>query len=156
MDGRAQTLCVHRRPQPGGRGLLPIVIAVVVGAWPGEAAEPAQPRGSEAADRYGYSPDHPIKVGGVTEGRGPRNERDFLQRLRGPNGERVRHRRLQSCCFFKTPNGPIGQGGLLDRYEVAHDGLKELVILYLNMYDHAKPRAPEGFTLQPDPVGPQT
>lgn len=95
---------------------------------------------------YGYSPSYPIKVGDGDFKNGARNERIFLSSLRGPNGEKVSFKRLGSCCEFKTPNGFLG-GGLLDRYEVFYEGLKEPKILYLNMYDPGDIVPPEGFIL---------
>jgi len=76
---------------------------------------------------------------------GPRNEREYLKRLRGPNGELVRFHRLGSCCPFESKNGFMGNG-LLDRYEVQIDGKSTTRILYLNMYNSGRYYAPEGFT----------
>ena len=38
---------------------------------------------------YGFNQNNPIKVGGMKESSGPKNERRFLNALRGPNGEKV-------------------------------------------------------------------
>jgi hypothetical protein len=90
---------------------------------------------------YGYTPEDPIKVGG-----GPQGEREYLQYLRGPEGQRLQFRRRGSCCGFKDPSLPMG-GGLLDMYEVTYEGLEEPVTLYLDMYRREDPRAPAGFRL---------
>lgn len=90
---------------------------------------------------YGYESNHKtsIKVGSV------KNQYAYLKALRGPNGERVQYNRQGSCCAFKYKRGMLGKG-LLDRYEVYYDGLKEPIILYLNGYEFENPKAPVGFT----------
>lgn len=91
---------------------------------------------------YGYSEKNPIKVGGISDG--PRNEINYLNSLTGPNGERIWFNRSGSCCQFETKNSPFG-AGMLDKYKVTYEGKKDTVVLYLNMYDKADLRAPEGF-----------
>ncbi len=94
---------------------------------------------------YGYTQENPIKVGGYSENDGPDNERRYLNSIHGPNGEIISYTREGSCCFFRTPNGMDGVG-LLDRFKITYEGLKEPVFLYLNMYDYEMPEAPYGFT----------
>lgn len=94
---------------------------------------------------YGYSEKNPIKVGGVNDG--PRNERAYLNRLTGPNGESLTYERLGSCCMFNTRNSSFGSG-MLDRYEITIEGDSIKKILYLNMYDKGKLYAPKGFLLK--------
>jgi hypothetical protein len=94
---------------------------------------------------YGYSEKNPIKVGGINDG--PKNERAYLNRLTGLNGEKVTYERKGSCCMFETANSPYG-GGMLDKYEVTIEGSSEKKILYLNMYDEGKLYAPKGFILK--------
>jgi hypothetical protein len=115
-----------------------------------EASGPTPEAAAQAAERvasaqkpsgYGYTPEDPIKVGG-----GPRGEHEYLQWLRGPEGQRLRYKRLGSCCGFTDPSLPLG-GGLLDMYEVTYDGLEKPVTLYLDMYRREDPRAPAGFRL---------
>jgi hypothetical protein len=93
-------------------------------------------------NEYGYSQKDPIKVGGFSEG--PKNERNYLNSLSGPNGERIWFNRSGSCCQFETKNSPYG-GGMLDVYKVTYEGKKDTVTLYLNMYDKATLKAPKGF-----------
>ena len=97
---------------------------------------------TKSNDDYGYSQKNPIKVGGFSDG--PRNEINYLNSLSGPKGERIWFSRSGSCCQFKTKNSPFG-GGMLDIYRVTYEGKKDTVTLYLNMYDKATLRAPEGF-----------
>lgn len=91
--------------------------------------------------KYGYEPNHKtsIKVGRIE------NEQAYLKALRGPNGESVQFRRWSSCCEFKSKSAAFGKG-LLDKYEVYYQGLKEPIILYVNGYDYENPEAPFGFT----------
>ena len=95
---------------------------------------------------YGYSKSNPIKVGGIKEQSGPRNERRFLNALLGPNGEKVSYFRAGSCCPFKTRNGLIDNTGMLDRYRVSWVGAKDTVDIYINMYDAGELKVPVGFT----------
>ncbi|MFY0567957.1 hypothetical protein ACN28E_29570 [Archangium lansingense] len=90
---------------------------------------------------YGYTQEDPIKVGG-----GPAGEHEYLQYLRGPEGQPLSFERLGSCCGFEDPSLPFG-GGMLDMYEVTYEGLKKPVTLYLDMYRRQEPRAPAGFRL---------
>lgn len=96
---------------------------------------------------YGYTEKNPIKVGGVSNQEGPLNERRFLNALAGPNGENIKYTRLGSCCPFKTSRGFDGKG-LLDKYEITYDGLKEPIILYINMYDSDVLQVPVGFKIK--------
>jgi len=94
-----------------------------------------------ADKKYGYEPDHKtsIKVGKIE------NEQAYLKALRGPGGEQVQFRRISSCCNFKSKSAAFGKG-VLDKYEVYYQGLKEPFILYLNGYEYENPKAPAGFT----------
>lgn len=94
---------------------------------------------------YGYTEENPVKVGGFNEKSGPAKERAFLNALLGPDGQELTYKRLGSCCPFETPNGIAGYG-LLDMYEIEYEGLKEPIILYLNMYDSEELYVPVGFT----------
>jgi hypothetical protein len=100
-------------------------------------------------DTYGFSPENPIHVGG-----GPAGQHEFLDALRGPDGQPVAWRRLGSCCEFETPNGVMGYG-LLDMYEVLYEGLERPVILYLDMYDAEAVYAPTGFLLSSEEGAPE-
>lgn len=96
---------------------------------------------------YGYTQKNAIAVGGgITSG--ARNEQLFMNALNGPNGEKISYNRRGSCCMFKTPNGLMGDSGLLDIYEVTWDGLAKPIVLYINMYDPGELKAPKGFTFK--------
>lgn len=102
----------------------------------------------ELVPHYGYSEETPILVGGEDLNKGPARQREYLEKLTGPNGEEIFYERVGSCCGFETENSPFG-GGLLDQYKVTYPGLEVPVILYLNMYDPPKGELlpPEGFIL---------
>lgn len=93
---------------------------------------------------YGFDQKNPVKVGGLTTD-GVINERRFLNALVGLNGEEVRYQRGGSCCSFKTPNGLIGNGGLLDVYRVYKVGTKDTLNIYINLYDTGDLKIPVGF-----------
>lgn len=94
--------------------------------------------------RYGYGEINPIKVGGVSKGGGPQEERDYLNSLSGPNGENLSFYRIGSCCPFDSKNSPFGSG-MLDMYSVTYEGKGDTVVLYINMYDEDVLYAPDGF-----------
>ena len=91
---------------------------------------------------YGYTQKNPIKVGGDLNG--PVNERKYLNSLSGPNGERVFFNRQGSCCPFDSKNSSFG-GGMLDKYSVYYEGIKDTATFYINMYDKERLKAPIGF-----------
>lgn len=95
-------------------------------------------------ESYGYQESNPVKVGGAKENAGPKNERRFLNALSGPNGEELKYFRAGSCCPFKTPNGLLGNTGLLDRYRVYWEGSKDTLDIYINMYDEGDLKIPVG------------
>lgn len=97
-----------------------------------------------ASADYGYSESNAIKVGGGNAG--PAQERAYLNRLTGPNGEKVTYVRAGSCCPFETKNS--AWGGMLDRYIVEIEGDPVKKELYLNMYDKGELYAPKGFVLK--------
>ena len=99
-------------------------------------------------DTYAFSEKNPVRVRGV--GSGPKNERRFLNALLGPNGEVITYVRRGSCRSFKTLNGLAGRG-LLDMYEVRYNGLEKPLIIYINMYNAGKLKAPKGFTYRTQP-----
>lgn len=103
--------------------------------------------GSVSTDEtYGLTPENAVRTGGG-HASGVRNEHRYLRSLTGPYGEELTYNRLGSCCHFETPNG-MGGIGLLDMYEVTYEGLKEPIIIYLDLYDYAPLQAPVGFKIR--------
>jgi hypothetical protein len=109
---------------------------------------PATVIGTISDDRsYGYMASNPIKVGGESEKKGPKNEVLYIHALYGPNGEPIEFERLGSCCPFKTTKGIFGRG-LLDVYVVRYKGQENPIKLYINPYEYENPKVPYGFSMQ--------
>jgi hypothetical protein len=134
-SGCASSSAAERKNEPGSDPGGPAPAATV------QAAEAQVEQSAQKPSGYGYTPEDPIKVG-----EGPKGEHEYLQWLRGPEGQKLRYVRRGSCCGFTDPSLPLG-GGLLDMYEVTYDGLEKPVVLYLDMYRRDDPRAPAGFRL---------
>lgn len=83
---------------------------------------------------YGYTKENPIKVGGDDFG-GPPREREYLDNLAGPNGEKISYSRTGSINFGNT---------ILDAFVIR--GLSKEVTLYIDEYSFTEPQAPVGFT----------
>ncbi|HEX8393103.1 MAG TPA: hypothetical protein VF665_12235 [Longimicrobium sp.] len=120
----------------------------------GNAVRDADPR--EQGDEFGFGRGNPVRVGGAAEN-GAANQRAYLDRLRAPGGQRLRYRRLGSCCHFPSRYSSQGTGAL-DAYEVTYEGQEAPQVIYIDLYTPppATQRAPEGFTLEPDASGPRT
>lgn len=117
---------------------------VVAGEFRPSEGNPV-PQAASSDPTYGYTEGNPIKVG--RQRGGPGAEEAYLRSIAGPAGERVKYKRLGSCCEFETPNGLAGLGGLLDVYEVQYRGIEKPVNLYLNMYDYEQPLVPMGLSV---------
>jgi hypothetical protein len=88
-------------------------------------------------DKYGYSPEQPIQVGGSPV-YGAARQRRYLDTLRGLEGQPVQYKR--------TGQSRGADGTILDAYEVTHAGLAKPVTLYLDWYHFNRQKAPRGFT----------
>ena len=139
--------CATQAPDRGGDSLFLGVTTSKGKATPhgrSDTADAYFPLDVTADDpSYGYSPDNPIRVGGIQQG--PSRERMYLNALMGPNGEPIEYERIGSCCPFSTPNGFKG-GGLLDAFRVTYEGHASPITLYINFYDESPLRIPDGFT----------
>ena len=96
---------------------------------------------------YGFSPDNPIQVGSNQLSDGPERELIYLLTLRGPNGEEV---------FYTRQSPEFNQAGtIVDPYLVEHDGIKEPLTLYFDLYTYTLLLVPLGFTCEaPFPIQP--
>ena len=83
---------------------------------------------------YGYTVDHPIKIGG-DESEGSNREQEYMSGLLGPRGEVVGYYLSESI----EKNGAI-----LDKYVVSYKNNTK--VLYMDMYNYDNPRIPFGFT----------
>jgi hypothetical protein len=104
-----------------------------------------------SGEAYAYTPEQAVQVGGGAMFVASR-ERRYLDALRGPAGEPIQYKRMNS------QESPDGQS-ILDRYEVTYEGAEKPAVLYLDAY-HFDDRllAPKGFTcavaIALDPPGP--
>lgn len=119
--------------------MQPLVLALAAAI--AQAGPPAASSSCAVADdtSYAFTREQPVQVGGGAMYVAAR-ERRFLDALRGPGGEAVRHRRTGSL-----------QGSdertILDRYELTYEGLEKPAVLYLDAYHYDDEiRAPKGFT----------
>lgn len=87
-------------------------------------------------ESYGYTKENAIRVGGDAFG-GPAREREYLDTLRGPDGQVISYEREGSLPFEDT---------ILDAYIVTYAGLDEPARLYLDEYSFEDLFAPVGFT----------
>ncbi len=95
---------------------------------------------------YGFSSDHPVKVGNGPDG-GTANERAYLELLRDAKGKPVHYEKIGTCCGYKSDNAPKGLA-LLDRYQMIFtnaDGEQKTVYVYFSFYDYDEPQILFGF-----------
>ncbi|HYI12163.1 MAG TPA: hypothetical protein VEK57_24125 [Thermoanaerobaculia bacterium] len=85
---------------------------------------------------YGYSEANPVKIGGGL-GQGADRTYQFLNALRGPNGEAVRYDRSGSSFAGEV---------LLDVFTVTYPGLDQPRTLYFNWYEEGQAMVPVGLT----------
>ena len=104
-----------------------------------------------ASADYGYSPEHPVKVGGLSADGlrdGPKSSQTYLNSLAGSNGESLSYVRRGSCCPFTNPELPLG-GGLLDVYELTFAGAEQSITVYINVHETGELAIPKGLTAAP-------
>jgi hypothetical protein len=97
--------------------------------------------------RYGYDKDYPINVFYYSTKNDSINQERFLNALSGPKGEQISFKKLESCCPFPTKRSEMG-AGFLDVYEIKWEGLKNPIILYMNIYEKGYLKVPVGFGLK--------
>ncbi len=97
-----------------------------------------------AADSsYGFTSENPVCVGGIKDENAIAPTYYYMNALQGPNGEKIKFFRYGSCCSFDTPNGIIGNGGLLDRYGIYWED-SDTLSLFINIYDEGNLFVPIG------------
>lgn len=105
-------------------------------------------RNTSSDPEYGYTQEKPIKLGGfMVNSKYAGKHSEYFEGLMGPHGEQVQVERLGSCCMFEDDSLELG-GGLLDRYQLSYEGLKQPMIIYVNLYQFERPMAPQGFILE--------
>lgn len=86
---------------------------------------------------FGLTQENPIRVGQGDPITGPRMERDYLDLLRGPNGEPITYTRRGSLPTEDT---------IVDEYAVTYGDPEVTVVLYLDQYHDGQFRLPQGFS----------
>ncbi|HSD09112.1 2-dehydro-3-deoxyphosphooctonate aldolase [Flavobacterium sp.] len=97
--------------------------------------------------KYGYNKDYPINIFYKGTSNDTINQRYFLNALAGPKGEKITYKKLENCCPFPTKTSDMG-AGFLDVYELTWQGLKNPIILYLNIYERGQLMVPVGLSLK--------
>lgn len=97
--------------------------------------------------KYGYDKDYPINIFYRGTKNDTINQKYFLNALAGPKGEKITYTKLENCCPFPTKNSDMG-AGFLDVYELKWEGLKNPIILYLNIYERGLLMVPAGLSLK--------
>ncbi|NOQ65017.1 MAG: hypothetical protein GQ582_10955 [Methyloprofundus sp.] len=99
-------------------------------------------------DTYGISEYNPIMLGFLKSKSDVKFLNSYINGLSGPNGEKIKYRRVAACCAFKTPRGLFEETGVLEIWEVTYNGLSSPTKLYFNVYDYGELAAPVGFLLK--------
>ena len=86
---------------------------------------------------FGFTQENPIRVGQGDPLTGPSMQRDYLNLLRGPNGESVTYVRSGSLSTDDS---------IVDAYEITYGEPPVTAILYVDQYHDGQFRLPEGFT----------
>lgn len=92
---------------------------------------------------YGLSPTRPIETGVIP---GYVQELEYLQNIRGPNGQRLSYKLIHAGCESDMYDKITSSAALLDEYEVKIKGLEEPIILYFDAYHKDTLYCPKGFT----------
>lgn len=97
-------------------------------------------------EKYGYNKDYPINVFYGNTKNEVINQERFLNALAGPNGEKIKFKKIETCCPFPTTKNEMGVG-LLDVYEITWEGQKAPKIIYFNIYEKGALLIPVGLSL---------
>jgi hypothetical protein len=97
--------------------------------------------------KYGYDKDYPINIFYRGTSNDTINQKYYLNALAGPKGEKITYTKLENCCPFPSKNTDTG-AGFLDVYQLKWHGLKNPIILYLNIYERGQLMVPVGLGLK--------
>lgn len=103
-------------------------------------------------DQYGFTPEHPVKVGDGPEG-GPANARSYLDLLRDPKGKPLKYQHIAICCPYESTHAFFGKEAMEEKYQITYtaaDGTEKKAFFYISFYDYEEPLIPAGLrTLAP-------
>lgn len=97
--------------------------------------------------RYGVDADYPVNIGIISDRSVDVFIAYFFNGLLGPNGEKVKFKKLETCCPFPTKHSNMG-AGLLNVYEVNLEGSDKKQTFYFNIYEKGKIVCPKGFQIR--------
>jgi len=101
---------------------------------------------------YGFSPEHPVKVGKGPES-GADNVLTYLDLLRDVNGRPLKYERIGACCPYRSDHAFFGKEALEEKYQITYtaaDGSEKKSFFYLTFFDYKEPLIPAGFkTVKP-------
>jgi len=100
-------------------------------------------KGIATDPEYGYRYEKSILTGGP----GSFKQKQYLSKLRGPNGEIIQYKRIGNCGAYKHAAAPFGQA-FVDCYTISYEGLEEPVTLFIDLYRTEDLYAPSGFTFK--------
>ena len=102
-------------------------------------------KGQAKSKKYGYDKKFPIKVGGGTTAG---YHFQFIEHLRGPNGEKLEVSRIGSCGNYPNPDPTLTpfKEGVLTCFSINHPGLKKPLTLYFDKYRSNDLYIPVGLT----------
>ena len=98
-------------------------------------------------NKYGYDQDYPINIGFIHEKQEDINIQYYFNGLEGPNGEKIRYKKVDTCCPFPSKNSLMG-AGTVGIYEVMLEGSNKKVMLYFNIFEKGKILCPKGFAIK--------
>lgn len=95
--------------------------------------------------KYAYSINDPIRVGG---GASAGHHFQFLEHLRGPNGEKLEVIRIVSCGNYDNPDPELTkfERGVLTCFSINCSAFKKPRILYFDKYRNGALYTPKGLT----------
>ena len=102
-------------------------------------------KGKANRKKYGYSKKYPIKVGG---GSSAGHHFQFIEHLRGPNGEDLEIRRIGSCGEYDNPDPELTKfdKGVLTCFSVDCQAFKKPRVLYFDKYRNGDLYTPKDLT----------
>lgn len=98
-------------------------------------------------NKYGYDQDYPINIGFIHEKQEEINIEYYFNGLEGLKGEKIKFKKIDTCCPFPSKNSLMG-AGTVGIYEITFDGNAKKEKLYFNIYEKGKILCPKGFKIK--------
>lgn len=98
--------------------------------------------------KYGYSEFYPVNLGfSQYENSNNFNVTRYFNAIKGPNGENISYKLIETCCPFPSKNNKMG-AGTLDLYEIYLEGTNTTKKIYINTFEKGKVMCLKGFTIK--------